>query len=376
MESFNIAIDQSRIDDLKDRIRRTRWINRPAPPGWVSDMDIDYLKSLADYWASEYDWRKEEAYLNGFNQYKAKINGLDLHFLHETGTGSKRIPVLLLHGWANTYAMYLKMVERIKKEHAGLDLIVPSHPGFAFSGIPETPITSEFVAGIMHKLMHDVLGYDEYYVHGGDFGSFVGEKMALTYPQSVKGLHFTDIPYYHLYGANENMKPEEAEFIERINAWSYQDGAYAGIQGSKPKTLSTALADSPVGLAAWLLQLFNDFSDKNKSLEEKYDRGDLLTNISLYWFTDTLYSSMRIYSEDTNGFGEPFLEKSAAPAGFSFYPFDIMGIPPKDFVERFFSRVVHWTEQQAGGHFAAMENPASLQVDLVNFINAVEKPQP
>jgi len=368
MESFRIHISQNKIAGLKNRIKNTRWIEESAPATWITDTDVKYLKELSDYWLNAYDWKKQESFLNSFKQYTTKIDSLKIHFLYEKGTGTKHIPILLLHGWASCYTKYLKLVEMFKKENQDVDLIVPSHPAFAFSETPATAINSGKVASIMHNLMTKVLGYDRYYVHGGDFGSFVGEKMAMDYPEAVKGLHLSDIPYYHLYGYNENLSQEEENFINRINEWSMQDGAYAGIQGSKPKTLSCALNDSPVGLAAWLLQLFNDFSDKSKPIETKYNRDELLTNISIYWFTETIYSSMRIYTEDTHGFGEPVIRKTSVPTGFCFYPFDISGIPPKAFANRFFTNIVSWTEQKSGGHFGAMENPFSLYLDLVDFM--------
>lgn len=372
MKEFKINVEDSKITDLKNRIRNTRWIADTGGSAWSSELSIQYLKELTHYWLNDYDWKKQEKYLNSFRQYRTVVDSCAVHFVYEKGSGTKHIPVLLLHGWAANFTQYLRVVELLKKENPDLDLIVPSLPGFAFSETPDI-MNSDKVALLMHKLMTDVLGYRQYYIHGKDFGSFVGEKMAMDYPESVKGLHLSDIPYYHLYGQNENLSNEEEGFINKINEWSMMDGAYASIQGTRPKILSSSLNDSPVGLAAWLLQLFHSFSDKNKDMDARYNKDELLTNISIYWFTETIYSSMRIYSEDTHGFGEAVTQKTTVPAGFCFYPSDIMEIPPKEFVNRFFSNICSWTELKEGGHFGTMEDPNTLHQDLVNFIALVEE---
>jgi pimeloyl-ACP methyl ester carboxylesterase len=372
MKPFKITIQQVQIVDLKHRINQTRWIAEPENPGWGSSLGVQFLKELANYWTNEYDWKKHEMYLNRFNQYKAKVDGTNIHFVYEKGTGTKHIPLLLLHGWAANFTEYIGLLELIKKENPELDVIIPSLPGFGFSETPDT-MSSETVASIIHKLMVDVLGYKEYYVHGGDFGGFVAERIAMDNPSSVKGLHLSDIPYYHFYGYNENLSEDENKFMEKINNWSMMDGAYAMIQGTKPKVLATGLNDSPMGLAAWLIQLFSDFSNKEEYLFEKFNRDELLTNASIYWFTGSIYSSMRIYSEDSNGFGQPFLQKVTVPTGFNFFPFDISGIPPREFAGRFYENITSWNEQKSGGHFGALSNPELLYEDLIKFIKLMEK---
>jgi pimeloyl-ACP methyl ester carboxylesterase len=373
MKTFKINIEDKQITDLNDRIKNTRWFTESESASWGPNLSVNQVKEFSNYWATKFEWKKQETYLNSFKQYKAEIDSLDIHFVYEKGSGTKHIPILFLHGWAENYTKYLKVVERFKIENPEMDLILPSLPGFAFSETPKADLNSEKVANILNKLMTEVLGYKQYYVHGGDFGSIIGEKMALDFPKSVKGLHLTDIPFYHLYGSNENLIQEESTFIEKVNGFSMQNGAYAMIQSTKPKTVSIGLNDSPVGLAYWLLQLYNDLSDGNKDLETKYNKDELLTNISIYWFTQSVYSSMRIYAEDNHGFGEPITQKTTVPTAFCFYPYDISGIPPKQYVNRFFSNVVSWSEQKSGGHFGTIENPSALHLDLVSFIKLNEK---
>ncbi len=372
MKPFKINIEQTKINELSTRINNTRWIAESDNAGWGSSLDVKFLKTLAGYWAKNYDWKKQEAWLNSFANYSAAVDGTNIHFIYEKGTASKGIPVILLHGWAGGFTEYLEVVQLMKKENTDLDIIVPSIPGFGFSGTPAS-MSSKSVADLIHKLMTETLGYTTYYVHGGDFGAFVAERLALDYPKSVKGIHLSDIPYYHLYGANEKLSDAETKFMEKINNWSMMDGAYAMMQATRPKVLSTGLNDSPMALAAWLLQLYNDFGDKEKNVFDRFKKDALLSNVSIYWFTQTIYSSMRIYSEDSNGFGQPVTQKVSVPVGFNFYTHDISGIPPKEYANRFFENITRWTEQKNGGHFAGMSDPTSLQQDLAAFIRATEK---
>ncbi len=371
MKPLKVNVSQEEISNLRSRILNTRWITETGTNAWDSNLTVQFLKELAQSWVQDFDWRKQEKYLNSFDQYKSVVDGVAIHFVLEKGSGANRTPLLLLHGWAGNFTDYLKVVRMLNKEYPDLDIIVPSIPGFGFSDTPSA-MNSETVAALIQKLMTEVMGYSQYYVHGEDFGSFVAERLALDFPDSVKGLHLSDIPYYHLYGYNENPSQEETDFLEKINNWSMMDGAYAMIQATKPKTLATGLNDSPMGLAAWLLQLFNDFSDKEIPLFDRFDKDELLTNISLYWFSEKIYPSMRIYSEDANGFGEPAKDVVKVPTGFNFYRYDIAGIPPKEFAGRFFNNIIRWTEQDQGGHFGAMSNPETLKNDLSEFMKQIE----
>lgn len=375
MKTYKIAVEQNKLDDLRNRIKNTRWISGVKNPNQDAGMDTEYLKMLSQYWVTDFNWKKQEDYLNSFNQFTTNIDNLNVHFIYEKGTGDNPVPILFLHGWAECYTKYLKLVEILKRENPGVDIIVPSLPGFGFSEEPVTTLNSDKVAEIIYKLMTEVLGYRSFYIHGGDFGSFVGEKIAQDHPQSVRGLHLTDVPFYHLYGYNEDLSDEEKGFMERVNVWSMQHGAYAMIQSTKPQTLAQSLNDSPIGMASWLLQLFHDMSDTSKDLHSKFNKDELLTNISLYWLIGCIYSSMRIYAEDSHGFGGSAGNATTVPAGFCFYPYDISGIPPKAFVNRFFQNIVHWTEQESGGHFGAMENPSTLHEDIMKFVQKVERKQ-
>lgn len=373
MKRYQINISQDRITDLANRIASTRWINESTNVGWGDPaLDIATIKELTYYWKDNFDWKKQETYINTFPQYTALVKDINIHFIHQEGTGNKKTPILLLHGWGSNFTEYLKTAELLKKENPEADVVIPSIPGFGFSDVPES-MASETNAQYLHELMTEVLGYKSYYVHGNDYGAFIAEKMALSYPQAIKGLHLSDIPFYHLYTPNENLTDNENEFIQHVNDWSMKDGAYGMMQGTKPKTLATGLNDSPAALAAWLLQLYFDFGDKDQPVFERFTKDELLLNISLYWFNETIYPSMRIYSEDLSGFDGKPLDKITVPVGLNFHKFDIAGFVPKEFTQRFYSNIVSRTESNEGGHFAGLSHPKQLKTDLISFIELVEK---
>ena len=372
MEEFKISISFEKINDLNARIRNTRWISGTNGANWgVPSLDLSTIKELTDYWKDSFDWRKQEDYINSFPQFRALVNNTNIHFVYQKGKDEENIPILLLHGWASNFTEFLRISKLIKEENPRFDIIIPSLPGFAFSDIPDS-MASETAAEYMHQLMTEVLGYKKYYVHGSDYGAFIGEKLALKY-SSVKGLHLSDIPFYHLYAPNENLTQAEKDHIQKINDWSMRDGAYGMIQGTKPKTLSIGLNDSPAALAAWILQLYFDFGDKQEPIFDRYSKDDLLVNICLYWFTERIYSSIRLYSEDMSGFDDKPNEKVTAPVAFNFHEFDISGFVPKEFAERFFSNILSWTEFKEGGHFSALSHPRQLKNDLIKFIEQAEQ---
>lgn len=371
---YQINISKEKIADLNNRIANTRWINEVTSTSWGDPaLDISTVKELTNYWMKGFDWKRQETYINSFPQFKALVKNINIHFVHQKGTSSKT-PILLLHGWGSNFTEYLKTAELLKKENPEVDVIIPSIPGFGFSDVPES-MASEANAEYLHQLVTEILGYKSYFVVVNDYGAFIGEKMALKYPQSVIGLHLADIPFYHLYTSNDNLSQAENDHIQKINDWSMRDGAYGMIQGTKPKTLSAGLNDSPVALAAWLLQLYFDFGDKKKPIFERYSKDDLLVNICLYWYTESIYSSIRLYSEDMSGFDEKPVEKVTVPVAFNFHEFDISGFVPREFAERFFSNIVSWTEFKEGGHFAGLSHPQQLKNDLIKFIKQIEQKQ-
>lgn len=373
MKEFQINISPGEINELNTRLGKTRWINETTARGWGDPtLDVSAVKELTGHLRDSFDWKKQETYINSFPQFKALVNNINIHFVYQKGRESKHIPILLLHGWASNFTEFLKTAELLKKENPAVDVVIPSLPGFAFPGAPGS-MASETAAEYIHQLMTEVLGYKNFYVHGSDYGAFIGEKLALKYPGSVKGLHLSDIPFYHFYAPHENLSQVEKDHLQKINDGSMQDGAYTIIQSTKPKTLSTGLNDSPAALAAWLLRLYFDFGDKELPIFERYSKDDLLVNICLYWFTGSIYSSLRLYSEDMSGFEDKPIGKVAVPAAFNFHEYDITGFVPREFAERFFSNIVFWTAFNEGGHFAGLSHPRQLKNDLIPFIENVEQ---
>jgi microsomal epoxide hydrolase len=368
VQPFTIKVAQPVLDDLQDRLARTRW---PVPidgVGWDYGMDIDVLKGLVDYWQHSYDWRAQEAKLNQFPQFRAEIDGIGLHFIHVRGKGPNPTPLLMLHGWPDSFYRMLKLIPLLTESADSFDVIVPSLPGFGFSDRPNNDdLRSSKTVELLVKLMTDELGYQRFGVMGGDIGGQVARLMSLRHPDRIIGMHLTDIGYQ---GDNtfptEIPNPTEAEqpFLDSIGYWFMQEGAYAAFHSTKPQTLAFSLNTSPVGLAAWIIEKFHTWSDGG--LDRSYTKDELLTNVMIYWVTQTIGSSIRLYLED--GKIGPQLNAGQyieVPAGVATFPKDLT-LPPREVGERFL-RLQRWTVMPRGGHFAALEEPALLADDLHAF---------
>jgi pimeloyl-ACP methyl ester carboxylesterase len=371
---FRIDVPQDELDDLRERLARTRWPDEVEGAGWDYGTNLGYLKGLTDYWRDGFDWRDREARLNGFGHFEADVDGTGIHFIHERGKGHDPIPLLLTHGWPDSFYRFHKLIPMLTdpESHGGeaadsFDVIVPSIPGYGFSDRPkQRGMNSERVAQIFAKLITDVLGYERFAAHGGDIGSGVTEEIAKGHPDSLVGIHLTDIPYTHLFTVSqEDLSEAEQGYIQRGYQWGMEEGAYASLQSTKPQTPAYALNDSPAGLAAWIVEKFRAWSDCDGDLENSYTKDELLTNITIYWATRTIGSSFRMYYEPSNGWGGSGGGKIEVPTGVAIFPKDIVPAP-REFGERFFD-VRRWTEMPRGGHFAAMEEPELLTEDIRAF---------
>ena len=380
IQPFTIDIPQSTLDDLQHRLAQTRWPDEAEGVGWAYGTNRGYLKELVDYWQRSYDWRREEAKLNQFAQYRADIDGSRIHFIHVRGKGPNPTPLLLIHGWPDSFYRFHKIIPQLSDPASfggnpedSFDVIVPSLPGFGFSDRPNFPggMKSLRSAELLSKLMHEVLGYQRYAVAGGDIGGRVTRLLALAHPEQVLGIHLTDIGFPREIAFPPevpNPSPAEGRFLGSVGMWFFQEGAYATLQTTKPQTISYALSDSPVGLAGWIVEKFRTWSDCDGEIEESYTKDELLTNIMIYWVTGTISSSARLYHED--GLQSPpqlsagqYIE---VPAGVATFPKDLT-YPPHELGERFL-RIARWTEMPRGGHFAALEVPELLVEDLRAFL--------
>lgn len=368
IEPYSIFVSPFSIEDLRERLGRARWPDEIEGSGWQYGANKNYLEELCTHWGHGFDWKEQEDQLNAFHHYCTKVDDFGLHFIHEKGEGEHRVPLLLIHGWPDSFARFLKLISLLTKQGPNgfsFDLVVPSIPGFGFSEKPAHPgmeVTriAKLFAGLMDKL-----GYDKYLVHGGDWGSCIGEQLAMSFPRRVSGLHLTDVPFPHaLQLKGLPLSDNERAYFQRVQQWQQQEGAYGGLQSTKPQTLAYAINDSPIGLAAWIIDKFYAWSDHNGNLEEIYTRDELLVNLTIYWVTQTAGSSFRLYYEMMHHPQKPAKEKLDIPTAMCIAPKDAR--PPREYAERFFD-VQQWTELPAGGHFLAMEKPGALANDIFRF---------
>jgi pimeloyl-ACP methyl ester carboxylesterase len=374
IQSFNIAIPQATLDDLRERLASTRWPDEVEGAGWDYGTNLEYMKELADYWQNQYDWRKQEAELNTFAQFRTEVDGLGIHFIHERGKGPRPMPIILTHGWPSSFCEMLKVIPRLSdpERHGGkaedaFDVIVPSLPGYGFSDRPtERGMTSSRIAEMWARLMTQELGYQRFAAQGGDWGSVVTEQLAVAHPEMVLGFHLNNIPYHHLLAKPDNLSQVEKTYLEAVGPWQFAEGAYAMIQGSKPQTLAYGLQDSPVGLAAWIVEKYRSWSDCAGDVEKRFSKDELLTTITLYWVTETINAANRLYYDSAHdAMPPPHPRKSEVAAAIARFPKDILPAP-REWAERWF-HVQRWTAMPSGGHFAAMEEPELLVEDLRAF---------
>jgi len=387
-QPFQIHLDQAVLDDLKVRLARSR----PPPPieakSWESGPDPDWMRGLIDYWRDGFDWRAQEAALNRFAHFRAEVDGTDIHYIREPGRGERPLPILLTHGFPDSFARFLKLIPLLTdpEAHGGeaadaFEVIVPSLPGYGFSGPPADGGIFK-VADLWHGLMTQVLGFRRYGAHGGDWGSTVTEGLMRQHAGDLVGIHLTDVPFWHAFRKPGKLTAAEARYFEAIEDFQTKgQGAYAMIQGARPLALADGLNDSPLGLAAWIVEKFERWSDCGGAVERAFSKDELLTNVTIYWGTQTIGSSFQPYADlmqagPLHWIGEVAREKLGAadtPTGFAMFPKDLSH-PPREWAERFFN-VQRWTDMPHGGHFAAMEAPDLLAGDIRAFFRPLRHPQ-
>ena len=383
MQPFSIHVTDDVLNDLNKRLSATRWVNEIDNKKWDTGSNKDYLIDLCNYWRTGFDWKKQENYLNSFDHFKATVDETQLHFIHQKGKGDVSIPLLLTHGYPDSFVRFLKLIPLLIEDNDGFsfDVIVPSIPGYGFSEIPkEKGMGPRKIADLFAMLMVNELGYKKFVAHGGDWGTSITEQLALYHPDLLYGIHLTDVPFGHGLMPLENPSNAEEKFKKKMQRWMQEEGAYASIQSTKPQSLAYGLNDSPAGLAAWIAEKFYDWSDNNGDLDNSFSKDELLTNINIYWVTETINSSFRIYYETIQSIMQamynplvklnPFDKtgnKTEVPTAFALFPKDI-STPPREYAERFFN-VQRWVKMEKGGHFAAMEQPELLASDIRQFVS-------
>lgn len=364
IESFTTTATDAQLDDLRARLRATRWADEPEHPGWALGTDSDFLRDLVEYWADGFDWRTQEAALGELPRFRASVAGRGIHLVHARAD-RPALPLVLSHGWPDSFWRYSKVIPLLVDPgaHGGdpadaFDVVVPDMPGFGYSQIPDAPLDSIAVAGLWSQLMSS-LGYTRYGAAGGDIGSHVSRYLGLNDPEHVVGVHRTDGGLPVFAGDLSELTPAERGWFDDVAAWGASDGAYAAMHRTKPQTAAVGLTDSPAGLAAWIVEKLHSWSDADLS------RDEILTNLTIYWLTGTIGSSMRMYNANAGIPREQLVRRVDVPSGFSLFPADILR-PPREWLERT-TNLVRVTEPARGGHFAAFEQPELYAQELREF---------
>jgi pimeloyl-ACP methyl ester carboxylesterase len=376
VKPFSIAVPNEVLEDLRQRLMATRWSDETDAEPWRYGPPLAYMRHIVDYWLNRYDWRGQEAFLNSFPQYMTDIDGLSIHFIHQQGIGPDPMPLVMTHGWPGSFVEMLRILPMLTNPaaHGGrpedaFTVVVPSIPGHGFSSRPVTPgMNYAVVADLWAKLM-DRLGHGSFGAQGGDWGSWISAALALQHPERLTGLHLNYLSTRFRPGVSPSDPPlsaAEQDYLDRVARWAEAEGAYIAIQATKPQTLSYGLSDSPVGLAAWLLEKFRSWSDCEAVPEEAIALDDLITDVMIYWVTNTAHSAARFYGGSRE---RPFHlapgQKIRPPCGVVTLPRELP-MPPRSWAERAFN-IVHWTRLPRGGHFAALEQPALLAEDIRAF---------
>jgi pimeloyl-ACP methyl ester carboxylesterase len=375
---FSIHIEPEILSDLRERIRKTRWPDQAPSAPWEQGTDLEYLRQLLEYWAGEFDWQAQERELNAATQFRAELDGVHIHFIHERARHGRGVPLILTHGWPSTFVELLPLVPFLTDPHAhgidgpGFDVVIPSLPGYGFSERPrQLGVNYQYVAGLWHRLMRG-LGYERYGAQGGDFGAGVATFMALTDPEPVIGVHLSNLEIAPYSGPGARpLSAAEATYRERNAAFWQDEYGYKAIQSTKPQTLGYGLNDSPAGLAAWILEKWRSWADSRGNLDQRFSRDFLLTTVTLFWVTQTITSSMRDYFDNDNRRFRVTLgprEFVKVPTGIAVFASNFVdeGTPPREWAERLYN-VRRWTPMPSGGHFAPAEEPELLARDIAAF---------
>ncbi len=376
---FTLRIAQEVLDDLHARLARTRWPEVPPMDPWSTGTSVDYLRELVDYWRDGFDWRAQESMLNAFRQFKVPLSGIDLHFIHEEGRGPDPFPLLLSHGWPGSVIEFHKVIPMLTDPARfggdpadAFTVVAPSLPGYTLSFQPGQPrFALEAIADTFAALMTDVLGYPRFAAQGGDWGAFVTSRLGYAYADRVVGIHLNLLAIRRDPKMLENPTPEEKRFLEQLDYWLKEETGYQWIQGTKPTTLSFGLTDSPVGLAAWLVEKFQRWTDCDGNPENALTRDEMLADITLYWTTGAIGSSFWPYYARIHG-PWPIPEGVNVPMGYAEFPKEILS-PPRSVAERMYTNIQRWTRMPKGGHFAALEQPEALVHEIREFFRPLRR---
>jgi pimeloyl-ACP methyl ester carboxylesterase len=369
IERFEIPFSEAAVRDLHERLARTRWPDQITGAGWEYGFPLDYLREICRYWKDEFDWKARIARFARFHHYRRTVDGVGIHFIHQRGKGPSAMPLVITHGWPGSFLEMLKILPLLSDS---FDVVVPSLPGFGFSDRPTQPGMSNFrIADLWAGLMTE-LGYDRFAVQGGDFGASVSTILGLRHAERIIGVHLNFIPGSYRPYLEPEAKPSAVEqvYLEEAARWYTDWGAYAHLQRNEPLTAAYGLNDSPAALAAWIISKFRDWADCDGDVEQRFTKDELLANVTLYWMTQTVHSSFRLYYETKKApvcFQKD--EFVRVPCAIARFPKEAP-FPPREWIERGYN-IQRWTDMPRGGHFAAAEEPELLAEDIQAFFGAL-----
>jgi len=379
IKPFYLDIPDETIAHIKSRVAEYPWHEMPDDGGWDYGVNMNYLKEFCAYWAKDYDWQKHQTAINRFSHFKAPVDGIDLHFIHEKGSGDNATPLIISHGWPGTIVEFLDFIDLLAhpEKYGGdiddaFDVVAPSLPGFGFSGRPPRPYGPRKMARVFNTLMTKTLGYDSYVAQGGDWGGAISSWLGYEHAPACKAIHINILTMRHKDGP---QTPEEHLWADQFEHDQIMENGYRTQQATRPQTLSYAMMDSPVGVAAWILEKMNSWSDTvGNDVESVYTKDQLLTNIMVYIVTRTFNTASWIYygrREEGGRLLSPEGKRVEVPTGCALFPAELLAWPPRSYAERIYN-VTQWTEMPRGGHFAAMEQPDLLIQDIRKFVRSIK----
>ncbi len=375
---FRIAVPDEALSSLRQRLEQARLPDQPADVGWEQGMDVSALRGLVRRWLDGFDWRVQEAALNALPQFRVEFEGgQQLHFVHVRAANGRGLPLLLTHGWPGSFAEFTKIIPLLTDPgrhgldpDCAFDVVVPSLPGYGFSSRPDRTGASAFAIAELWASLMTALGYDRYGAQGGDWGASVTTALALAHPDRIAGIHLNFIPgSFSTAHEPSELTEEERAALSRRATWADREGGYGHVQGTKPQTLAYALNDSPMGLLAWLAEKFQAWSDGGIGAAVSVD--EVLTTACIYWFTQTIGSSMRLYWETRRRplhFAQD--QRALPPCAVARFPGEAP-LPAQSHVARAYN-LVRWRDMPKGGHFAALEQPLLLAEDVAAFFRVLD----
>ena len=378
IKPFKIDIPDKTLKEINTKVKNYPWHEMPNDGGWEYGSNLSYMKEISRYWVKDFDWKKYEAEINKFSNFKSRVDNIEIHFIHEKGSGPNPTPLLLMHGWPGSVVEFLHIIEKLAHPEKfggniedAFDVVVPSLPGFGFSGRPSRPIGPRKIANILNKLMTKKIGYKNYLAQGGDWGATIANWIGYDHSKSCKAIHINCLTMRH---PNGPQTKQEEEWQLRFNQDQIMQDGYRTQQATKPQTLSYGMMDSPVGIAAWIIEKMYSWSDlKDNNIESVYSKDALLANIMVYVVTKTFNTATWIYygrREEGGRFFPKDFKKIEIPTAAAVFPAEMSEWPPRSYVDRMFN-ITQWTEMPSGGHFAALEEPELLVNDLVKFSRTV-----